>query len=117
MTTHTYDVTVTWTGNTAFRGDPQRWNPEQLLVASVAQCHMLWYLHLCAVNKVVVTSYVDNPTGTMAETSDGGFTLITLRPQVTVTEPGMAHRAAELHEQAHHPSVLGRPPVQHAGAA
>ena len=93
--THHYSTTVRWTGNAgsgtsdyrsylldheilgdlkpaipgssdpAFRGDPARWNPEELLVASLAQCHMLWYLHLCAVAKVVVTDYADTAVGTM----------------------------------------------------
>ncbi|MGH3747387.1 MAG: OsmC family protein [Micromonosporaceae bacterium] len=42
----------------SFLGDAGRWNPEELLVASLSQCHMLWYLHLCADNGVVVTEYV-----------------------------------------------------------
>ena len=46
----------------AFRGDPARWNPEELLVASLSTCHMLWYLHLCADAGVVVTDYVDRAT-------------------------------------------------------
>ena len=84
---HTYELTVTWTGDEGrgtadyrsyrrdhvvsaegrpdlagssdptFRGDATRWNPEQLLVAALSQCHMLWYLHLCATNDVVVTGY------------------------------------------------------------
>ncbi|MFF4652242.1 OsmC family protein [Streptomyces sp. NPDC001380] len=101
-TTHTYDVTVAWTGNLgtgtdgyrsyardhevradgppplpgssdpAFRGDPARWNPEQLLVASLSQCHMLWYLHLCAAGGVVVTAYEDRAHGVLAMDGSGG---------------------------------------------
>lgn len=48
--------TILGSSEPAFRGDPTRWNPEQLLLVSLAQCHMLWYLHLCAVNNVVVMS-------------------------------------------------------------
>src|SRR6201992_4396020 len=55
----------------AFRGNPQRYNPEELLVASLSSCHMLWYLHLCAVNGVVVVDYRDLATGTMVENADG----------------------------------------------
>src|ERR671927_448620 len=51
-----------------FRGDPTRWNPEQLLVAAASQCHMLSYLHLAAVNGVVVVAYTDDPTGEMTQT-------------------------------------------------
>ena len=130
---HKYEVSVVWTGNTGsgtssyrayerahevraegkppiagssdpgFRGDPARWNPEELLVASLSQCHMLWFLHLCAVEKVVVTGYEDRPQGVMAETPDGGgrFEEVVLRPRVTLADPGQAGRAAELHEKAH----------------
>ncbi|MEV0618837.1 OsmC family protein [Nonomuraea sp. NPDC050404] len=129
---HTYETVVTWTGNRgtgtssyrdygrehdlsaegppvipgtadpAFRGDPARWNPEQLLVGSLSQCHMLWFLHKCAMAKVVVTAYSDTATGTMAETADGGhFTEVVLRPAVTVAEPEMMETAMELHEAAH----------------
>jgi organic hydroperoxide reductase OsmC/OhrA len=129
--THRYEVTVRWTGNTgsgtsdyrgygrdhevagdgkpaipgssdpAFRGDAARWNPEELLVASLAQCHMLWYLHLCAVGGVVVTDYTDTPAGTMAmdETGGGRFTDVVLRPAVTVADPSMTERAQALHEE------------------
>jgi organic hydroperoxide reductase OsmC/OhrA len=51
----------------AFLGDATRYNPEDLLVASLASCHMLWYLHLCADNGVRVVAYRDNPVGTMVE--------------------------------------------------
>jgi len=130
---HSYDVSVIWTGNRGtgtsgyraydrdhdvrapgrpviaasseplFRGDPARWNPELELVAALSQCHMLWYLHLCAAAAVVVTSYRDDAAGTMAETADGGgrFTEVVLRPRVTVAEAGMAGAAAALHAQAH----------------
>lgn len=86
----------------AFRGDPARYNPEELLVASLSQCHMLWYLHLCAVNEVVVETYEDNPTGTMLEEANGSgvFTEVILRPTVTVSAGSDVRRAAELHNVA-----------------
>lgn len=131
-TTHEYKVQVTWTGNRgagtsgyraysrahevsatgkaiiqgssdpAFRGDPDRWNPEELLVASLSQCHMLWYLHLCATDGVVVTSYVDRPIGTMQESDGQGgrFVEVVLRPRVTVAAPAMVARAEALHAEA-----------------
>ena len=88
----------------AFRGDPARYNPEELLVASLSACHMLWYLHLCAEAGVVVTGYVDDAEGTMAETADGGgrFTNVTLRPRVRVAAGSDRALAASLHERAHH---------------
>lgn len=87
----------------AFRGDKTRYNPEDLLVASIAACHQLWYLHLCAVNKVVVVEYTDNAVGTMAEEANGigRFTEVILNPIVTVTEESMTEKAHELHNEAH----------------
>ncbi|MEZ5069934.1 MAG: OsmC family protein [Bacteroidales bacterium] len=87
----------------AFRGDPTRANPEELLVASLSSCHMLWYLHLCAEAGVVVTAYRDAATGTMEE-MDGGsgrFTEVILRPAVMVMHSSMVKKAEELHEMAH----------------
>ncbi|MFK3979627.1 OsmC family protein [Micromonospora sp. NPDC050397] len=130
--THTYELTLHWTGDRGtgtsgyraysrahevtapgrppllgssdptFRGEPDRWNPEQLLLAALAQCHMLSYLHRCVVAGVVVTGYTDNPHGEMAETPDGGghFTEVVLRPRVTVASPEMVEPAREQHEAA-----------------
>jgi organic hydroperoxide reductase OsmC/OhrA len=88
----------------AFRGDPSRYNPEELLVASLSTCHMLWYLHLCAEAGIVVTGYADEPTGTMVETADGGgrFTEVVLRPRVRVAAGTDPQLVAQLHEKAHH---------------
>jgi organic hydroperoxide reductase OsmC/OhrA len=129
---HNYSVTVTWTGNTgtgtstytafsrdhtvdvagkpplagsadpAFRGDPERMNPEDLLVASLSECHMLWYLALCSTSGVVVTSYRDVAHGVMATERDGAgrFTEVVLRPESTVTDESMRAKAMSLHEQA-----------------
>jgi organic hydroperoxide reductase OsmC/OhrA len=85
-----------------FRGDEARWNPEQLLVASLSSCHMLWYLHLCAEGGVVVTHYRDLAEGTMVESSDGGgrFASVTLRPKVVISA-GSSALAASLHHAAH----------------
>ncbi len=87
----------------SFRGNPRRYNPEELLVGSLSACHMLWYLHLCSVNGVVVVDYHDYAEGTMEETGEGGghFTAVVLRPVVTVSEAGMGNKAMELHHQAH----------------
>ena len=130
---HRYAVSVTWTGNLgsgtsgyrdysrdydigaetkpiilgssdpAFRGDRSRWNPEELLVASLSACHKLCYLHLTAEAGIVVTAYVDSAEGVM-ETSSGGsgrFTSVVLRPIVTVAAGNDIGRARALHEAAH----------------
>jgi organic hydroperoxide reductase OsmC/OhrA len=95
--------TIPGTADPAFRGEADRWNPEELLVVSLSQCHMLWYLALCAQAGVVVTGYRDRPTGIMAETptGSGSFTEVTLRPEVTVSAPAHLYAAAALHRRAH----------------
>lgn len=146
MSVHHYELDVVWTGNQGsgtsgyrayardhvvsaqgrpdiacssdphFRGDPQRWNPEQLLVASLSQCHMLWYLHLCADAGVIVTDYRDTPLGTM---NDDRFASVVLRPQVTVTDPAMVTKAGQLHEPAHEKCFIANSvnfPVTHEPA-
>jgi organic hydroperoxide reductase OsmC/OhrA len=131
---HTYAVAVRWTGNRGdgtrtyagysrdhevsaagkpvlpgssdpgFRGDPTRYNPEELLVAALSTCHMLWFLHLCADARIVVTEYTDDAHGVMVERADGGgqFTEVTLRPSVRVQDAFDESQIAALHERAHH---------------
>jgi organic hydroperoxide reductase OsmC/OhrA len=88
----------------AFRGDAARWNPEDLLVASVSACHKLWYLHLCATSGISVLAYQDNAVGIMREDAQRGgfFTSVTLRPRVTVRDGDDLQLAQQLHEKAHH---------------
>ncbi len=139
MKQHSYQVQVDWTGNDgdgtrtykgyrrdhvinapgkspihgssdpAFRGDATRYNPEELLVASLSSCHMLWYLHLCAVNHVIVVDYQDQASGVMRENEDGSgsFVQVVLRPIVTIAA-GDTARASELHEEAHHLCFIAR---------
>ena len=84
----------------SFRGDPGRHNPEELLVASLSACHMLWYLHLCADRGIVVSAYVDHAEGVLVENADcsGQFTRVVLRPEVTVSR-GDLDMAKELHHE------------------
>jgi organic hydroperoxide reductase OsmC/OhrA len=145
---HRYTVTVEWTGNRGegtasyrsydrdhevraenlppilgssdryFRGNPSRWNPEQLLVVAASQCHMLSYLHHAAVNDVVVTGYVDHPTAVMTEDGNGGgqFTEIVLHPLVTVADASMIETAERLHHDANRSCFIASSlnlPVQH----
>lgn len=129
---HYYKATIVWTGNNgagtkdyksydrnhticvekkaeilassdpSFLGDPKRYNPEELLVASLSGCHMLWYLHLCAVNGVVVVDYQDNALGTMKENTENGgqFTEVVLHPVVTITDSAQIDKANALHKVA-----------------
>ncbi|MBC7519091.1 MAG: OsmC family protein [Microbacteriaceae bacterium] len=91
-----------------FHGDADRWNPEELLIAALSQCHLLSYLHVAASGGVIVQSYVDSATGTMVQTPDGGghFTSVTLRPRVTIarstsqTDAEVIALAQRLHSDA-----------------
>lgn len=86
----------------AFSGDPAKYNPEELLLASLSACHMLWYLHICADNGIVITDYHDNATGTMEENENGGkFTEVILHPKVKLKNTSMMEKAMELHKEAH----------------
>jgi organic hydroperoxide reductase OsmC/OhrA len=87
----------------AFRGDPARYNPEELLVSALSTCHMLWILHLCADAGIMVTAYADQACGVMAEGPDGSgrFTEVTLHPLMTITDGGRIEEAEALHAKAH----------------
>lgn len=85
-----------------FRGDPGRWNPEDLLLAALSQCHLLSYLHACVQAGVVVLAYTDVATGTMRQQGDGGaFVEVVLHPQVTVADASMVEAARAAHDRAH----------------
>lgn len=149
---HHYKASITWTGNKgtgtdnyrnydrshtismenkadilgssdpSFRGDKTRHNPEELLVASLSTCHMLWYLHLCSEAGVTVVDYIDHATGTMIETSNGGgqFTEVSLHPMVTVKEESMIDKANELHAKANELCFIANSvnfPVKHEPTA
>lgn len=130
---HHYAATIEWTGNLGtgtdhyrsykrdhvvriagkpdlvgssdptFRGDRSRHNPEDLLLTALSACHLMSYLHVCAINGVVVLAYTDEAIGHMETTPDGGgrFIEVLLRPSVTVRDPEMAQRAMDLHHRAH----------------
>jgi len=132
MSTHRYAVRSTWTGNTgsgttgyrdyrrdvtvsvsgkhdllasadrAFHGDRSRWNPEDMLLAALSECHLLSYLHACTARGVIVTDYVDDAEGTLRVDGNAGrFESAMLRPRVSVADPSMIEAAVRAHEDAH----------------
>jgi organic hydroperoxide reductase OsmC/OhrA len=148
MAKHRYQVQLEWTGNRgsgtehyraygrdhllkvngktdllgsadpSFLGDPTRHNPEEMLVAALSACHMLWYLHLCADAGIVVTDYRDAATGIMEETRDGGghFLEVTLYPVVSITDKRRTEEARTLHDAAHDKCFIANScnfPVKH----
>lgn len=86
----------------SFLGDKSRYNPEDLFLSSLSACHMLWYLHLCSVNKIIVTSYIDNATGIMEESKNGSgkFKEVTLNPIVIIKNKELEEKAINLHSEA-----------------
>jgi organic hydroperoxide reductase OsmC/OhrA len=86
----------------AFLGDDSRYNPEELLLSAVSSCHMLWYLHLCATNHILVLSYKDEATGIMDELENGSgkFKEITLYPEITISTKNNLKLAELLHKKA-----------------
>ena len=94
--------TIDGSSDPAFRGDTSKYNPEELFLASISSCHMLWYLHLCSVNGVVVIEYSDKAEGVMTENKDGSgqFENVTLYPSVIVQNESMIDLATSLHQQA-----------------
>jgi organic hydroperoxide reductase OsmC/OhrA len=140
MKQHNYELHVEWTGNTgegtktyksysrdltiasankpeilasadpSFRGDASRYNPEELLVASLSGCHMLSYLHLCTVNKINVLEYRDYASGIMQQDNSGSgeFVRVTLKPRVTVSAGDDRAKALALHHDAHNVCFIAR---------
>ncbi|HXZ78781.1 MAG TPA: OsmC family protein [Terriglobales bacterium] len=140
MKQHRYELRVNWTGNDGqgtrsyrayrrdhtlsaagkpeipgssdpnFRGDRSRYNPEELLVASLSACHMLWYLHLCSVNNVSVLEYHDAATGIMNEQDDGSgeFVRVCLQPTVLIRTGDDLDKAQKLHAEAHRLCFIAR---------
>ncbi len=86
----------------SYRGDPARANPEDLLVASIAGCHLLTYLALAVRNRMDVISYEDNAEGIM-QMQDGKMrvTDVILRPSIVLGAGADLDKAQMLHDQAH----------------
>jgi organic hydroperoxide reductase OsmC/OhrA len=148
LSEHRYGLAVEWTGNLGegtssyrgysrdhdvvipglpvlsgsadptFHGDRERYNPEQLLLAALAQCHLLSYLHVAVKHGVVVTAYRDEASGLMRLNRDGSgqFERVTLRPRVTVADASQVELAGRLHHEANQVCFIARSvnfPVDH----
>jgi organic hydroperoxide reductase OsmC/OhrA len=147
---HTYHTSLKWTGNTgkgtetyrgyerahqiitdgkpvincssdpSFRGDRSKYNPEEMFLASLSSCHMLWFLHVCSDAGVIVLEYTDSAKATMLESEDGNgrFKEVILHPHVVVKEMWMKEKINDLHDKAHHFCFIANScnfPVLHDG--
>lgn len=152
MKEHTYHTNLRWTGNTgkgtetyrgyershlisvegkqtieassdpSFRGDKSKYNPEEMFVASLSSCHMLWFLHLCSEASVIVLEYTDAAIGKMTESDDGNgkFSEVILNPVVKVKEEWMIEKTDSLHEKANAFCYIANScnfPVRHTGSS
>lgn len=138
--THDYTVKIEWTGNrgtgtSAYRAYDRNWdlatpgkplmhcsndpllggnhekhNPEDMLIAALSSCHMLWYLHLCSEAGVIVTSYQDNPiaVGEVEPSGKGRFLSATLKPRIEITAESDPVKAAQLHDEIHQVCFVAR---------
>jgi len=84
--------------------DPAAVDPEEMFVASLSSCHLLWFLSLAAADDWCVDEYVDDAVGVMAHDERGrmAVTLVTLRPAVRFAGPSLpsAAQLADLHHRA-----------------
>ncbi|HEY5209560.1 MAG TPA: OsmC family protein [Stellaceae bacterium] len=141
--THSYRATLSWRGETcgydgysreysvaipgkprfrgsadaAFKGDAGLYNPEDMLVVSLATCHMLSYLAVCARLGITVLAYDDEAEGIMAiKDKRMRFTEVTLHPRVTLAAGADEARAQTAHERAHDECFIANSvnfPVRH----
>lgn len=140
MSTHNYSATIEWTGNRGtgtsgyrdydrahvihiagkadiagssdpgYLGDAGAHNPEDMLVASLSACHMLWYLHLCSAAGIIITAYRDEAVGEMEVEKDGAgqFARVTLHPHLTLAPGSDTAKAEALHHEAHAKCFIAR---------
>ena len=140
MKTHDYSAAIAWTGNRGegtghykaydrtwqvetpgkpviacsndplLGGDPSRPNPEDMLLASLSACHMLWYLHYASDAGIVVHDYRDEPVG-VGEAGPGGagrFVSATLRPVIKVARGADLAKAEAIHHEIHKVCFIAR---------
>lgn len=140
MAQHDYSARIVWTGNRgdgnrSYRGYDRNWevqtpgkpvircsndpqlggdptlhNPEDMLIAALSACHMLWYLHLASDAKVLVTDYADDPIaiGEIHPDGAGRFLSATLRPTITVAAGTDLTLAEALHGRIHKTCFIAR---------
>jgi organic hydroperoxide reductase OsmC/OhrA len=137
---HDYTSRIDWTGNRgqgtrSYRGYDRNWtvttpgkppiacsndpllggdatlhNPEDLLLSSLAACHMLWYLHYASVAGIVVTAYRDDPIGVGENMPDGAgqFLRATLRPHIVLAAGSDRDAADAIHHEIHKVCFIAR---------
>lgn len=93
----------------SYGGDSTRYNPEELMLMSLAQCHMLTYLAIAAKKQLKVLRYEDRAVGQLGVGKVGGIGIegklsmqqVTLHPRVTVAKGTNLDDARNIHIKAH----------------
>ena len=92
-----------------FHGDPERWNPEQLMLAALVECHILSYLYVAGEAEIPVEKVSVRGELTLDSGANGGqITGATLYPEVWVADAMLLPRARQLHEEAHRQCFIAR---------
>lgn len=91
-------------------GDPALYNPEDMLIAALSSCHMLWFLHLASDAGLIVHSYEDTPIGTGECLPDGTgrFIRALLQPRIGLIPGSDTKLADEVHGRIHNHCFIAR---------
>ncbi|GIQ58982.1 peroxiredoxin [Flavobacterium collinsii] len=105
----------------AFKGDPELYNPEDLLLSSLVSCHMMSYLYVCSQNGIEVLEYSDEAEATLEVSPDGSgrFVLAHLNPKVKIANANQIELANALHTTANQLCFIANScnfPVLHHGS-
>ena len=86
----------------AFKGDPNLYNPEDLLLSSLTSCHMMSYLYCCMQYKIEVISYQDHSEATLQVNPDGSGKIVKvdLFPEIIISDSSQIELALSLHKKA-----------------
>jgi len=103
-------ATIECSNDPMLGGDATKPNPEDLLLSSLAGCHMLWYLHLASDAGIIVKGYEDDPVGVgeNGPRGEGRFVSAVLRPKITVQRGADLAKADALHAEVHHFCFIAR---------
>lgn len=86
----------------SFKGDPDLYNPEDLLLSSLVSCHMMSYLYVCAQHKIEILSYSDQAKAILETYPNGSGKIIEviLNPVVLLKDASQINNAINLHVEA-----------------
>ncbi|MBK0369493.1 OsmC family protein [Flavobacterium agrisoli] len=86
-----------------FKGNPEFYNPEDLLLSSLISCQMMSYFYVCQKHKIDLLSYSSTAEGVVEvnETGSGKFIEVVLFPKAVIQNEKQIAQAISLHHEAH----------------